>query len=330
MKLYIASCVKDGGIYHYERNENGALTLVEKTELDRPMYMIIENGRMYVVLKAPCAEEESGVIVYDLDEAGRLCNPSQMLCTRGVEACHIAVNKGAIYCANYTTGSVILLPDPKSAGSQNTGALKEVLVQHSGHGPHPTRQKGPHTHFVGMTPDGKYLCVTDLGLDTIFLYHPDMTLHTSVKVPEGHGVRHLAFSEDGKYLFAANELGSTVAAYAYRDGEPAFLDLCPALPATFTGESTIAAIRVKDGLIYVSNRGHDSIAVLQFAHEKLRLLKTYPCGGSSPRDFIFAGEDIVCTNQFGNNVTILDGTKDFVLREELQIAAPLCACCYQC
>lgn len=325
MNLYIASCVKTGGIYHYKRTGQGSLELVEKTPLDRPMYMIIRDGKMYVVLKAPFENGESGILTLNIEEDGRLTNPSEIVSAQGVEGCHIAVHENRIYCANYTSGNVIMLPEASLEGGKEDGA-GAVLVRHSGCGPHPARQKGPHTHFVGMTPDEKYLCVTDLGLDTIFLYHPDLTLHASFRVPAGQGVRHLAFSEDGRYLFAANELGSTVTVFAYRDGELTFLDQCSALPADYADESAIAAIRIKDSLIYVSNRGHDSIAVLEFADEKLYLLATYPCGGSFPRDFVFAGDDIICTNQLGNNVTVLDGTDQFRIVQELQMEEPLCVC----
>lgn len=312
MNIYIASSVKDGGIYHYKKEADGQLKFVEKKQMDSPKYMIIKDKKMYIVLTASFENGDSGMVVYDIDEDGRLENPSDILSTQGTEVCHITVYEENIYCANYASGSVILMPD--------------ILVQHHGSGPREDRQEGPHTHFVGMTPDNKYLCVTDLGLDTIFLYHPDMTLHSTVKVPAGHGVRHLAFSEDGKYLFAANELESTVAAFAYQDGELTFLDVCSTLPAGWQGESYVAAIRIKDGFIYVSNRGHDSIAELTFSEEKVHLQALYDCGGSFPRDFVFAGEELICTNQLGNNVTFLDVTDEFKKKMVLEIPAPLCVC----
>ena len=312
MNLYIASCVEDGGIYHYNKEADGTFTLVEKTELDRPMYMIIENRKMYVVLMAPFPEEESGVVVFDLLDDGRLGKRSAIMGTKGVEACHIAVWKEQIYCANYTSGSVILLPDK--------------LVQHSGCGPNPDRQEGPHTHFVGMTPDEKFLCVTDLGLDRIYLYHPDLTPYQSFEVPKGQGVRHLAFSEDGQFLFAANELGSTVTAFAYKAGQLTALDHCSSLPEGCSEANTIAAIRIREGRIYVSNRGHDSVAELEWKDGKLRFLHCYPCGGASPRDMIFAEGDLICTNQLGNLVTVLDTAAGYSIRTSWPLRAPLCVC----
>lgn len=312
--IYVASCVETGGIYHYKFID-GVCQFVNVTKMDRPMYMIIKDRKMYIVLRAPFENSESGVVAYDIDENGQLNNPSEIMTTHGEVACHIMVHEGNVYCANYISGSVTMLPDK--------------VVQHTGGGVHPTRQGRPHVHYVGATPDGQYICVTDLGLDTIFLYYPDMTLYSSVKVPEGHGVRHLAFSEDGKYLFAVNELKSTVAVFSYSEGRLELLDVCSVLPQDFAGESTAAAIRVKNGHIYASNRGHDSVTVLHFQDGRLNVLDYISCGGKTPRDFIFLDNYLLCANQDSNDVSIFDVENGFTELEKLKVKMPMCVCTYR-
>lgn len=311
MDIYVASCVETGGIYHYKLIDK-TLQQVDFTPMDRPMYMVIEGRKMYIVLRAPFENGESGVIVYDIDDTGKLINPTPVQSTKGEVACHILVKQGEVYCANYISGSVIKLPGN--------------VVQHTGHSVHPTRQTGPHVHFVGVTPDEKYICVTDLGMDTIFLYNRDMTLHASVKVPEGHGVRHLAFSDDGKWLFAVNELASTVSVFGYQDGILTIQDTYSVLPTDFTGNNTASAIRIKDGDVYVSNRGHDSIAKVSFADGKLKQGALFPCGGKSPRDFCFAGDFLLSTNQDSDTVTVLDCKNNFALANEISVDQPICVC----
>ncbi len=291
--IYIASCAEDGGIYQYRLADNSKLELVEKTELDRPMYMVADNNKMYIILREPFENDSSsGVIVYDIDEDGRLVNPSEIQSTMGEVACHIMVDGNDVYCANYVAGSAIKLPDN--------------LVVHSGQGVNLPRQNKAHVHFVGLTPDSKYVCVADLGLDTIFLYNKDMTLHSLVKVPEGHGARHLIFSEDGKYMFCANELKSTLSVFSYSNGELSLIDTVNLLPDDFKEKNTAAAIRIRDGLIYVSNRGFNSVSEVEFADGKMKLMRNIDCGGEGPRDFDFMDSLMICTNENSNNVAVIN------------------------
>ena len=48
-----------------------------------------------------------------------------------------------------------------------------------------------------------------------YLLDKDMNLKFSLKVPEGHGARHLAFSPDGQIMYCVNELQSTVSVFRY-------------------------------------------------------------------------------------------------------------------
>lgn len=310
--VYIASCHQNGGIYHYVMDEQGTLHPKSFTELDRPMYMTISKGKMYIVLRSPFdAGSESGVITYDINKDGTLANPSGITSTKGEVGCHIAVDNENIYCANYISGSVIKL------GGR--------LVTYTGKGINLPRQDKPHQHFVGFTPDDKYVCSVDLGLDTVFIYDKELTPVSKASVPKGHGARHIVFSQDGKYAFCANELKSTVCAFRYHDGNLTLIDTAYILPEDFSKESTAAAIRIHNQKIYVSNRGHDSISELDFSDEKLSLIKTYPCLGQTPRDFNFIGDYIVCTNQDSNNAVVIDyQSKASRCVCEISIESPLC------
>lgn len=310
--IYIASCHAEGGIYHYHMLPDGKLNAVSFTPMDRPMYMVISGKKMYILLQDPWDNGESALVTYDLDPQGRLENPSGMISTQGKEACHILVDGEDIYCANYSSGSVIKMPD--------------MLVRHHGNGPNPERQEMAHPHFVGLTPDGDYVCVADLGTDSIYLYDREMNLHSRFRCPQGHGVRHLAFSRDGKYLFAVNELVSGVSVYAYHAGELEQLDTQSCVPANFFGETYAGAIRIHGNEVYVSNRGHDSIAIMKYEDETLYLESWFPCGGSYPRDFQFTGEFLVSANQLGDSVTVFDLQKDHHEVARLEMKAPLCVC----
>lgn len=313
--IYIASCVKGGGIYHYTLSENNVLDFCEKTTLDEPMYMIIRNEKMYILLRQPDEKTNfSGELSIDIDGTGKLFAPSRIISTKGVVACHLEVSDDNIYAVNYVSGSVIKLPD--------------TLVTHSGHGLHKVRQAAPHTHFVHASPDGKYILVTDLGLDKIFVYDKDLKLVSEVSIPSGHGPRHLAFSSDGKIVYCVNELGSSVSILSYSDGKLNLKNTISALPKDFSGDNISAAIRIKDNYLYVSNRGHNSISVFEIKDSYNIVLKEcVDCGGNSPRDFNIIDDVLICTNEKSDNVTVFklnNYIPEIISESELNIPSPLC------
>ena len=307
--LYIASCDKEGGIYRYTENENGKFEFADVTKMDRPMYMITDSDKMHIILRDPYDKKESGLVTYDILPDGSLSNPTDIASTKGEVACHLTADNGDIYCVNYLSGSVTKMPD--------------TVVCHEGKGVHPTRQDMAHTHFVTLSPDGKYIFVTDLGVDKIFVYNKDLTLKSFVNMPEGHGPRHLAFYKDGKTVFCVNELASTVSVLEYADGTLTLKDTVNVLPEDFDGESTAAAIRCKGDTLYVSNRGHDSVSALKFDGKSLTLEKTIPVYGKGPRDFIIYNDTIISTNQNSDSITFIS-LESGELLYEFSAKDPLC------
>ena len=95
INVYFAACHPDGGIYHYRTDENGVMDFVEKTPVDRPMYLAIADGRMHVIVRDNGdGSGESGMISYAIGEDGRLSNPTEMKSTHGVVACHLWIDSG--------------------------------------------------------------------------------------------------------------------------------------------------------------------------------------------------------------------------------------------
>ena len=309
--LYFCACTEDGGIYHYTL-ENGNISFCEKVDLDKPMYIAIEGNKAYVILKETDPNTKfGGALTFDIDESGKLINPTEIISSQGIVPCHLSVINGAVYTVNYLSGNVVKLPDTVST--------------HSGKGPHPTRQTEAHTHFVSPTPDGKYILCTDLGIDSIFTYTSDLKQVAVAKVPDGYGARHLAFSEDGKLVYCVNELVSSVSVFDYCDGKLTYLDTYDCLP-DFKEKNTAAAIRIEGKYLYISNRGAETITRLEICGKELRLLENTNCGGKNPRDFLIVDGLMFCTNEFTNDVTVLklvDG-KPVLTDIRLEMPNPLC------
>lgn len=309
--IYFLSCAKDGGIYHYTF-EDEKFCFVEKIQLDRPMYAIIRNKKMYVILREVCYDTHfGGILSFNIDENGRLKNSKKIESTNGIVPCHLEVIENNKYVVNYLSGNIV--------------DIKGKVITHSGKSVHPTRQEAPHTHFVCGSPDKKYILCTDLGLDKIFIYDKNLNEKYFVEITCGSGPRHLCFSKDGRYFYCVNELSNDVSVLEWNNGKPILKGSYSAIP-DFEGESTAAAIRVKDNYLYISNRGANTISRFEIIGDKLKLLDNTYCGGAGPRDFNIIDDYIICTNENSNSVTVLKLEKDkpVLTNEQLEISSPVC------
>lgn len=309
--FYIASCHPDGGIY-FCFEENGNMRIRQVTPCDRPMFMELSGNRLYTVLRQPHTDENSGILSFEISQNGFLGKPSDGISTWGIVGCHLTVRKSGVFVANYLSGSVFRTPD--------------LLVAHKGHGKNPDRQETAHPHCTVSTPDGKYLCVADLGLDTVFVYDDELKEVSRVKFPDGKGPRHLVFSQDGRVMYGVCELDSTVAVLDYCDGRLKYVASVSTLPKGFEGFNTAAAIRMAAPYLYVSNRGHNSIAVFDISRKIPEFITTVNVGGDSPRDFNIQGDRLICANENSDNVTLFNMGNGIPNRieAELKIPKPLC------
>ena len=311
-KIYISSCHNDGGVYSYKLCD-GVLTNEVFNPCPNPMYTIYNDNKLYVLLRDPFDKsDDSGIFTACVNNEGYLTDISETVSTLGVVGCHLCTDGKDVYAANYVSGSVV--------------KLRGKLVTHEGKSVHPTRQEKAHCHFVSITPDEKYILAVDLGMDAIVVYDKDLNEVGRVHAPAGNGPRHLIFSSDGKLCYCADELSSTVSVYRYKDGTLTYLDCYSALPKDFNEKSTIAAIREKDGYVYTSNRGHDSIAVFKADGEKLSLVNIFSCEGKGPRDFDITENILISTNEGDGSVTVFDITdiENPLLKQKLNVKNALC------
>ncbi len=300
--FYIASCTEDGGIYRIDEND-----IIAKYPCDRPMYMIKSGDKLHAVLREMFSDGSSGVVSFEIDGNGDLINMTEAESTNGVCGCHLCESDGEIYVVNYLSGNVTRVPD--------------VTVTHTGCGINKKRQDVAHTHYVCESPDGKYVFVTDLGVDKIFVYDKELNEVSNVDMPSGHGPRHLAFYDE-KTVFCVNELMSTVSVLGYADGKLVLKDTFNALPEDYEGESIAAAIRCIGNTVYVSNRGHDSVSVMEYDGEALKLVKTVSTYGNGPRDIWVMDNVVICTNEKSNNVTFVS-LETGELISEIKIDSPI-------
>jgi 6-phosphogluconolactonase len=209
--------------------------------------------------------------------------------------CHVSLDKEekAVVFADYGTATAGVC-ELQADGSLAT--QPPVTVQHVGSGPDQSRQKSAHAHEALLTPDNRYLCVTDLGMDQVRFY--DFAARKTglreaealrITTAPGAGPRHLTFHPNGKWLFLLNELNNTVSTYAYAGESTQPICTLSTLPKWFESFSKASAIKITaDGkMLFASNRGYDSIATFAVDEKtgELTLMKVSKLTGKFPRDF---------------------------------------------
>jgi 6-phosphogluconolactonase len=326
------------GLAQYDP-QSGLLTAAGTlTGVANPSFLALSasGGNLYAV-----DEQQAGAVTaVSVDSAGQLTVLGSQP-TGGSGPCHLSVHSGGshLLSANYDSGSIAVHPLAADGGL----LARTDLVPHTGSGPDPDRQSGPHAHMVRDDPAGAYVLAVDLGTDTVYTYRLDETSGklaavSQAKVAPGSGPRHLAFHPNGAFAYLVNELGDSVVVCGY---DPATGAVTPGQPQPTvppgsppTGRNYPAEVLVSaDGaFVYVSNRGHDSVARFAVADggASLRLLDAVPTGGAYPRHISFdpTGTLLFAANQNANTVTVfhVDGVSGALTPTGTPFSAPMPVC----
>jgi 6-phosphogluconolactonase len=197
--------------------------------------------------------------------------------------------------ANYTGGTVGALP---IMADGRLGPPGSVVPLSGAPGPDPKEQDRPHPHHSPFDPAGRFVVIPDKGLDRLFVFRAGTEAGTiepnepsGVATARGAGPRHIAFAPGAPYAYVINELDSTVTTYRYDADAGTLMPLgsVSSLPDGWAGKNTGSEIAVgPDGrFLYVSNRGHDSIAIFAIGADDgmLSAVGWEPTQGQTPRFF---------------------------------------------
>lgn len=255
----------------------------------------------------------------------------QSVSVQGRTPCHLTLSPDGnfLYTANYSSGDV-------SEFKLENGEILSFsrLIKHSGKGI-TSRQRSPHPHFVGFSPDGKQLFVSDLGTDEIWIYNYDsrkgliLPCAEKLKLPPGSGPRHIVFSPDGKTLFTANELNSTAGSFVKINGKWQFCKNISTLKAGTKVKNSPGAVKItSDGrFFFISNRGHNSIAFFEnLGNGNFHLLDAVPSPGNFPSDILLLDNETRLAVSHLKSGTVhffrLDKTNKKLIAEPASIKVP--------
>jgi 6-phosphogluconolactonase (cycloisomerase 2 family) len=301
------------GVYRVDPVSGTFSPLQTVPDLVNPSLLALDRAQR--VLYSAHGDEEY-VTTFAIDPAsGRLTLLGRQP-TGGRNGVHLAVDatNRFLVVGNYASGTVAVLPI-QADGSP--GPLSDLVTLTGTPGPDPVQQTSSHPHDVPFDRSGRFVVVPDKGLDKVFVFKLDTDRGTlvpanppSVAARPGAAPRHVDFHPTGPYAYVNNELDSTLTTYRFAPERSVLepLGTISTLPPGAGGKNTTAELAVAPSgrFVYVSNRGHDSVATfaVDTASGLLTPVAWAPTQGKTPRFFALdpAGRFLYAANQGSDTI----------------------------
>lgn len=303
----------DEGVWRLELDPaTGTLTGNQVSTTPKPSFVATADGG--AVLLAACEVSPGAVVLFDVTDGGALVERERVT-SGGSEPCHLLVHPEgrAVYVSHYGSGSLGVLqlrPGPDGRRLRFAGGLSQVF-EHSGRGPHPERQEGPHVHSTVLLPDarvpgGAVLLALDLGTDELRRYRvqPDGRLVAdglAARMDPGTGPRHAALAPDGR-LVVVGELSATVHLMRWDPGTATATEL-DAVPVGEPDDALPAHVTLEGDRVLVGVRGPDVLVALRIEGGRL-VLAGDVATAAWPRHHVGVGDCVVVAGQGDDRVVV--------------------------
>ncbi|MCA9264275.1 MAG: lactonase family protein [Planctomycetales bacterium] len=331
------------GIYYAQLDlENGRLSVPQlAAKFPDPGFLAV-HPQLPVLFSTGSSNGEAVVASWRIGERG----PLTLLSTQAVGdggATHLGTDRSGrvLLTAQYGGGSAAIFPVDSDG---RIGPRGELYKHGGGSRVVEGRQDEPHAHWIGTSPDNRFVFVPDLGMDQVVIYRlhvdpPTLAHHGSGVCPPGGGPRHMKFHPSGKFIYVLNELALTVTTFAYdtRAGTMTEIQTVPTVSeAAKAKEQFVSASEIRvhptGAFVYAANRGHDTISVFQIHPDRgtLTWVENEPIRGSWPRNFNVApsGQWLVAAGRDSHSLTLfsIDSSSGELTyaRQSVFVPTPIC------
>ena len=305
--------------------EKGLLTERNEVEVSNSSHTAVSKNGKYLY-----SIEDEGVAVFERDKDGELARMNSVDID-GMRGCYLAtdVDGKYLYVAGYHDGKVTVVH------THRDGSLGSLMdgVFHKGLGSVAERNFRPHVNCVRPTPDNKYLCAVDNGIDQVKIYRINKRTHKLelvdiLRCPRETAPRIIRFSDDGKYAYLLCELSNEIRVYTY-DGtgkHPEF-ELIQTISTLQKAEDQDAVHNAASGLtlandgkhLFCTTAGENTVSMFEINPEDGILTKkfTLPISGDYPKDIVIFPDDkhLAVTNHASNTITVfsIDYEKNIIV-----------------
>lgn len=301
-------------ILRFDEDHGTLERLGESEGVVNPSWLSIDPDRQLIYACSESADH-GALVTFHFDLQSSQLSRVGSVATHGAYPCFnlISRDRKHVLLANY--GNVGADPDKAVAifplDPSGIPLPELTAIELAGTGPRLDRQERSHPHSVMETAIDNAFAVTDLGTDVMTLFAvsaPGNPLTVSRKVlPAGSGPRHAKLHPGGRFALVNGELDSSLMCL---DHDFRLVSVQSTLPSGGWDKNSTAEVCITPdgGTVYVSNRGHDSIAIFAFDTATGALMPKghVPSGGISPRHFTLtrSGRYLIAANQGSDNLTI--------------------------
>ncbi len=297
------------GVHVYDLDvENGYMTERDVVPVNNASHLTKSTNGKYLYAIA-----DEGVEVLKIHPDTGDLTPINKVGIDGMRGCFLSADQNGkfLYVAGYHDGKVTVVH------THRDGRLGSVLdgIFHKGIFSVAERNFRPHISCVMPTPDGKFLCVVDSGIDHINIYQVNQTngklkLLDVVRCELESGPRLIRFGRDGRFAYVNCELSNEVLVYSY-DGSgkiPKF-ELIQKVDSRMDKQELGCAssgLRVSPSgkYLYTSTAGDNSVSIYAISKEEgtLSRILSLPISGKYPKDIdVFPDEKTLVTLNHESN-----------------------------
>ena len=333
------------GVYLYSYNPETAETeLKSVAKSGNPSFVIATKDGSMAYSVNEFYDARQGVSAYTIkdqviEKVDSLIIPRDIV--DGADPCNLLLLDDALISTNYTGGSVTafrLRDDGRFNGiAQYFSYAVEHVRNYSGV---VTSTDIAHMHCAVLSPDGKYIFVTNLGNDCIHRFElgeNDNPLKRSEIAWENKGLltkvgpRHMIFSADGRYAYLLGELSDRLIVFGYHDGNLFPVQDIKAYKGRGKGSADIHLS--PDGrFLYTSHRlKKDGIAIFKVNQTNGQVVAAgYQPTGRHPRNFAISpdGRYLLAACRDDNRIEIYSIDKETGLLtltdKTIEVPAPVC------
>lgn len=296
------------------------------------------------------ARSHNGKYLYSIADEGveafRILPDGDLECINtapigGMRGCYLSLDDEDrfLFVGGYHDGRVSVM---RLNGDGSIAGIADGVF-HKGMGSVAERNFRPHVNCVIPTPDQKYLCAVDLGLDHVKIYKLNhetgrIKIVDFLRCELESAPRHMLFSPDGRFAYLNCELKNVVHVYSYDgSGKAPVFELLQTVSTVRDAEdvtSAASALKFTPDYKYLlcSNAGENNVHIFE-VDQKTGLLTdmcNLPVSGDYPKDVdVFPdGKHLISLNHESNSITLfeIDYKKKYFYRhtKPLTIETPNC------